>query len=197
MRYIAMSKRIKTYDKAFEWIVDEFIEKFYTYDDWSKADYYIIWQWGRLAPGVVDINEWECFWDIWHMYEAIKNDISKEKLEERYEYSLNKHHINTDWWDETIVNLTSFALWAIEYTKQEREEDEQRIEEIYKKLKNSIEETKSKVTRIEVIWSSWREYTNMKCRLDQLQYQDNWRTLKIFISNKKKWKELKWWKTSE
>ena len=130
---------IEVYDKVVKELVKAFIKKYYN-DDPLEVDYFIIWEWGRLAPDTVWIGDQ--FRSISEMYEAIKNDISEEKLFNWYDYSLNKHQLNSNGWNETIVNLTSFALWAIEYTKEEEEEDDKRIDEVYKLLDSEIEKWK-------------------------------------------------------
>ncbi len=43
-----------------------------------------------------------------------------------------------------------------------------------------------KVIRVEVIDDKGRSYVNMNCKIDELQLQDNNRTLKIFLKNSKK-----------
>jgi len=46
-------------------------------------------------------------------------------------------------------------------------------------------ETKlNKITRVEIIDNEWRQYVNMNCENVELLYQDNNRTLKIFLNNK-------------
>ena len=39
------------------------------------------------------------------------------------------------------------------------------------------------VTRVEVIDENWRQYTNYNCTLVNLSFQDNSRTLKVFINS--------------
>jgi len=133
---------LDNYNEAFEEIVKEFVKKYYTYDDWSYQDYYIIWGFWRHAPDTVEIN-WD-FWDITNIYEALKHDLDKGKLFERYEYSLNKAHINSEWWKEIIVNLINFCKWAIEYTEEDKKKDEEKIKETRKLLFNSIKQEKCK-----------------------------------------------------
>ena len=41
-----------------------------------------------------------------------------------------------------------------------------------------------KVTRVEVIDSNWRAYTNNSCENVKISMQDNGRTIKVFLSNK-------------
>jgi len=137
-----MNKTIKMYDMVVSILTKDFIKKYYNEDneDILETDYFIIWEWWRLAPDTVWIGDQ--FRSISEMYEAIKNDISEEKLFNWYDYSLNKHQLNSNGWNETIVNLTSFALWAIEYTKEEEEEDDKRIDEAYKLLDSEIEKWK-------------------------------------------------------
>lgn len=42
----------------------------------------------------------------------------------------------------------------------------------------------NKLTRVEVIDENWRAYVNNSCYDVKLSYQDNDRTLKIFLKNK-------------
>ncbi len=42
----------------------------------------------------------------------------------------------------------------------------------------------TKVTRIEIIDEKGRQYINMSMEIDEIQLQDNNRTMKIFIKNK-------------
>jgi hypothetical protein len=51
-------------------------------------------------------------------------------------------------------------------------------------LPNRLEYMNSQVTRIEVIDDSWRSYVNRSVEYYELSFQDEWRTLKIFINNK-------------
>lgn len=130
-------KKTKIYDEAFILLVEEFIEKYYTYDDWSKQDYYVVGGFGRYSPHTVWI--WDQFRSINDIYEALLHEITLDKLFERYEYSLNKHTINDKGWNETIVNLVNFYKWDIEYTKEDEEKDNKRISESYKLLAAEIE----------------------------------------------------------
>lgn len=41
-----------------------------------------------------------------------------------------------------------------------------------------------KVTRVEIIGNKGRSYINWNCNIDDIQLQDNNRTMKIFINNK-------------
>jgi len=41
-----------------------------------------------------------------------------------------------------------------------------------------------KVTRVEIIDENWRQYTNYNCERVILSFQDNKKTLKIFLTNK-------------
>ena len=41
-----------------------------------------------------------------------------------------------------------------------------------------------KVTRVEVIDSTWRAYTNYSCENVKISMQDDWRTIKVFLKNK-------------
>lgn len=43
---------------------------------------------------------------------------------------------------------------------------------------------RANVTRIEVISEDGREYVNVNCKVDGFSYQDNNKTLKIFINKK-------------
>ena len=43
----------------------------------------------------------------------------------------------------------------------------------------------TKVTRLEIISENGREYVNMNCELEDLSYQDDGKTLKVFIKNVK------------
>jgi hypothetical protein len=39
------------------------------------------------------------------------------------------------------------------------------------------------ITRVEIIDENWRQYTNYNCSNVELSYQDNNKTLKIFLKN--------------
>ena len=162
---------IEEYNRIFNELIVEFNKRYFG----LEADPYIIWEWWRLAPDVVDFDEY--FIHINDIYECIKHNIPKEKFFEWYEYSQNKATLNED----GVCDLTSFVMGAIEYTEEDKKKDEDKIEESYKLLRWEIKKTKSKVNRVEVISSKGREYVNMNCEFDEIQYQDNWKTLKLFI----------------
>jgi len=43
----------------------------------------------------------------------------------------------------------------------------------------------TKVTRVEIIDHNGRSYVNMNCSIDEIQLQDNNRTMKIFLTKQK------------
>ena len=43
----------------------------------------------------------------------------------------------------------------------------------------------SEITRVEVVDENWRAYVNNNCEGVALSYQDEWKTLKIFLTNTK------------
>ena len=142
-----MKDIIETYDNIFKQLVEEFVRVYFTEDDWSVADYYIIGSWWRLAPYTVEIGDYY-FRDICQMYEALKNNIPKDKLLERYDYSYDIHQKNSKndnkKEDEHIVNLVSYALWALPYTKEDKAEAERNIKYARDMLEESIKNNISK-----------------------------------------------------
>lgn len=41
----------------------------------------------------------------------------------------------------------------------------------------------NEITRVEVVDENWRAYVNNNCQDVVLSYQDEWKTLKIFLTN--------------
>ena len=141
-----MKYTIKAYDNIIKQLIEEFIKVYYTYDDWSVEEYYIIWEWGRLSPNTAEIAD--MFWNIDNMYEALKNDIPKEKLFDWYDRSLDLRMENSNQdskkKDITVVNLMSYSLWAIPYTKEDRAEAEKNIKHTRATLGELIKKELSK-----------------------------------------------------
>ena len=136
-----MKDIIETYDNIFKQLVEEFVRVYFTEDDWSVAEYYIIGSWWMRAPYTVEIGDYY-FRDICQMYEALKNDIPKETLLKRYDYSYDIHQKNSKNDSkkeaEHIVNLVSYALWALPYTKEDKAEAERNIKYARDLLEESI-----------------------------------------------------------
>lgn len=130
-----MKYAIEQYDRSFKLICEEFISTYFTWDDGSVSEWYIIGEWWRLAPDVIEVDD--TYWSINNMYEALKNDIPRDKLMERYDYAFNKHQLK-----EQPVNLTSYALGVKTYTEKERLADEDKIKETFRLLQESIDENK-------------------------------------------------------
>lgn len=132
-------KVIENYLKAMEGMVDVFCNTYYKDDEGHITDYYMIGvDWDRLHPWPVEIHD--RYWSMDNIYEALLNKIPKDKLFEWYDYSYAKHFIKKEdpKYNEPIINLTTFCLWDRVYTKEEREEDERKIEETWYSLRDSI-----------------------------------------------------------
>jgi len=143
-----MKDIIETYDNIFEQLVEEFVRVYFTEDDDSVEDYYIIGSCWRLAPYTVGIGDDYYFRDICQMYEALKNDIPKETLLKRYDYSYDIYQKNSKndskKEDEHIINLVSYTLWALPYTKEDKAEAERNIKYARDMLEESIKNKLSK-----------------------------------------------------
>lgn len=70
--------------QEYRYIVDkmceEFTKKYYTYDDWSVAEYDIIWTDKKYSPWTVMIND--DYWSINQVYEALENDLPFERMQD-------------------------------------------------------------------------------------------------------------------
>jgi len=82
-------KQIKNYLKAYEDLVIAFRDKYYTYDDWSKADYHIIWHTTEMLPWPVEIND--DYRSVDEIYEAIQNDFDYNKMVDRKDEYMKRH----------------------------------------------------------------------------------------------------------
>ncbi len=96
-------KQVKDYEKIVNALVEAFVTKYYTYDDWSRADdYYLVW----------DSPEWplcvnDDFRSIDEIYLALKHNFEydtmieyKEKEIETYpeKMDINFYHFCKYWW---------------------------------------------------------------------------------------------------
>lgn len=133
-----MKYSIEQYDRVFKQVCEEFISTYYTWDDGSISEWYIIGEWGRLAPDIIEVND--TYWSINNMYEALKNDIPRDKLIERYDYAFNKHQLK-----KQPVNLTSYALGVKPYTEEERLADEEKIKESFRLLQERANNNNEKL----------------------------------------------------
>jgi len=82
-------KIIKNYLKAFEDLVIAFRDKYYTYEDWSKAEYNIIWNDNDMHPWPIHIND--DFRNISEIYEALQNNFHYDKMTDRKEEYIKRH----------------------------------------------------------------------------------------------------------
>lgn len=132
---------LQAYDESFELLVNEFVEIYYTDEEWYSQDYYIIWEWGRLAPDVVGIGDY--FWNITDMYESLKHNIPKDTLFDWYDYCLDQHIENDKLKEEwkkplPITNLVHYHKWAPKYTKEELKKSEDNVKEAEKMFKDIL-----------------------------------------------------------
>ena len=95
-------KVIDIYNESVLMMVEEFIDQYYTYDDGSKAEYYVIGG-DNQAPGVIDIAE--DFWNIDDIYVALKNNVEKKTLMQRHEYAHDEYIA-----DKYPINLYNYHL---------------------------------------------------------------------------------------
>ena len=128
-----MKYNIEQYNRAIANLIHDFIEIYYRDEDDYQSEWYIIGEWWRLAPETIEVDD--MYWNTDKIYEALLNDIPKDKLFEWYWYTQNKHELN-----ETPTNLVSYALWVNPYTEEERLEDEKKIAEAFRLLQESIDE---------------------------------------------------------
>jgi hypothetical protein len=70
------------------------------------------------------------YWNVDQIYEALLNDIPKDKLFEWYWYALNKHELN-----EQPTNLVSYAIGVKPYTEEGRLADKDKTKEAFRLLK--------------------------------------------------------------
>lgn len=130
-----MKYAIEQYNRSINLMIEEFIKIYYTDEEGYPSEWYIIGEWWRLAPDTIEVEE--MYWNADNIYEALKNEIDKEKLFERYWYALNKYELK-----ETPINLVNYALGVKPYTEEERLADEAKIKEAFRLLKESINENK-------------------------------------------------------
>lgn len=83
-----MKDPIITYMQSIENIIDIFIDAYYTFDDWSKADYYII---GDLNVWMWPVHISDYYRSIDNMICAIHNKIPEKILFRHYEESLKAY----------------------------------------------------------------------------------------------------------
>ena len=74
---------------AYAELVIAFRDKYYTYEDWSKAEYHIIWNDNDMYPWPVEIND--DYRDISEIYEALQNDFDYDKMTDRKEEEMKRH----------------------------------------------------------------------------------------------------------
>lgn len=162
------------YIRVIENMVKEFVRLYYTYDDWSSQDYDMMnnekyWPW--------PIAIWDEFRGVDDIYVAIKHNLDRDKVFERYDYCMDKSFL-----EETPDNLLTFCRWPKEYTKEEQEKDQKAIKEAHKMLMWSIDDTLSKVNRLEIV-SVCTEYAKTVKGIKKFDYQNNGETLKIFLNS--------------
>ena len=131
---------IDNYKKATEKLVKEFIQTYYTDEEGYTADYYLIWWRDRLHPWPLEVND--RYRSLDSIYEALLHQIPKDVLFEWYDYQEAKHTRKSKGDDVICTNLTTRYLWEKVYSKEERAEDEKRLQEIRISLVNSIEKQK-------------------------------------------------------
>lgn len=113
---------IQDFDLSFYLLAKEFTKKYYSYEG-EISDFVIIWETLMFAPNIVCIA-WEHYWHIEHMYEALKHNITQERLFERNDYCIAK----TQLW-ERFENLIKFCQNRMQYTREERTRDKIKIAE--------------------------------------------------------------------
>jgi len=127
---------IDNYNNAIDLLIKEFVRMYHTYDEDDVADRYIIEDWIRNAPYTVEVNDY--YRNINDIYTAVNHKIPEDKLFEWYDYSLNKHQIKSEWWDEIIRNLYNFVYWEYIYTEEEKAEDNEKIKKARETLRDAV-----------------------------------------------------------
>lgn len=130
------------YTSAIVRMVEEFVKRYYTDDDGSSSEYYIISQDSDLAPWPIEIDD--MYWSADNIYEALKNNIPKGKLFDWYFY----HTDRLMRWEESSLNLTTYAkaeLWPdekVDFIMASEAQDWEAIDirniEIWAKIKAEI-----------------------------------------------------------
>lgn len=105
---------------------------------------------------------------------------------------------NVRWWKlwreqfgdtgDTRKNFITDIVNAVEDEDEDSEVRWFKNLSIYSTLRNFFKEPEAKqtidssqVTRVEVIDQSWRQYTNYDCSHVEVQFQDNNKTIKVFL----------------
>lgn len=133
-------KTLTKYIKATEKMVHKFIKKYYTYEDDSLADYYLIWWRDRLHAWPLEVCD--RYWSLEDIYQALLHNVPKDVLFEWYDYSYAQHTKKQKWDDVVCYNLASRYLWDRVYTEVEKKADERRLKEIQVMFIEEIEKYK-------------------------------------------------------
>lgn len=129
-------------EEATREMIQEFVERYYTYDDGSISDYHIIWDWGLLGIDVICVREFY-YRNIQNIREALHHNIPEEKLFERYDY---QEQLNLDSnGEKSPTNLVSFWKWAdkIGLTEEEMATHKEKMKNLLTILDEEIEKNKS------------------------------------------------------
>jgi hypothetical protein len=99
-----------------------------------------------------------------------------KEMEEMAEQEVNPYEVNISPQGEVYAAKKALSIIQALQNKNKELEEQQEAETMYYESKNE------NLTRLEVIDESGRVYINNKCKME-LSYQDEGRTLKIFVNN--------------
>ena len=129
---------IDDYNFAFLSLLNTFLETYFKDEDWEVENYYyVIWSDWWLAPSTVWIGEY--FIEPTTMWECLYHKIPEEIFHKWYWESLESHQYRKEW----FPNLVHYFKWAPIYTKEEREKDKKKIEDIKWMLEEQIKNLQS------------------------------------------------------
>ena len=101
------------YNEAAEYIMEDFIDRYYSFDDGSRAEWYWIGEtMPSFVPTTADISE--SYWQIEDMVLALKLAIPKHILFDWYDYSLEiaMYNNRTKKNKKHTVNLYNYFIWC-------------------------------------------------------------------------------------
>ena len=117
-----------------------FRDKYFSYDDGSKAEINCIGVWDDSMRFNYDFEDF--YFSVTDMYTALYYDVPYETLMNWYDYSYECHD---KWVSPTCLKVYQryWAMWK-PYTKEDKEKDEANIKYAYEQLEKAIEEVKWK-----------------------------------------------------
>ena len=80
---------LKEYRRITKAMVEQFIDVYYTYDDGSKANYYIVWEDENMHMWSIEIAD--VYRDIEQIYQSLANRFDFDKMMDWKDYQIRNH----------------------------------------------------------------------------------------------------------